>query len=106
MLNQGYTQKRKESKKMRLAEAKTYKEYYAIVEIDGILRNMVTSKGITKFGYIDESDILAFEKQENAERWIKNHSYKGMSFKYEIVKIWNSKVTKYRWEIKTNKLPV
>ena len=91
---------------MRLAEAKTYKEYYAIVEIDGFLRNMVTSKGITKFGYIDEGDILAFEKQENADWWIKNHSYKGMTCKYKIVKIWNSKETKYRWEIKTNKLPV
>ena len=58
---------------MRLAEAKTYKEYYAIVEIDGILRNMVTSKGITKFGYMDEGNILVFENTKNAERWIKNH---------------------------------
>ena len=87
---------------MRLAETKTYKEYYAIIEIDGILRNMVASKGITKFGYMDEGDILVFEKQKNADRWIKNHSYKGMSCKYEMVKIWNSKETKYRWEIKTN----
>ncbi len=85
---------------MRLAEAKTYKEYYAIVEIDGILRNMVTSNDITKFGYMDEGDISVFENTKNAERWIKNHSYKGMSCKYEIVKIWNSKETKYRWEIK------
>ncbi len=86
---------------MRLAEAKTYKEYYAIVEIDGILRNMVTSKNATKFGYIDEGNILVFEKKKNAEQWIKNNSYKGMSKNYKIVKIWNSKETKYKWEVKT-----
>ena len=91
---------------MRLAEAKTYKEYYAIIEIDGVLRNMVTSNGMTKFGYMDEGDILVFENTKNANHWIKNHSYKGMTCKYKIVKIWNSKETKYRWEIKTNKLHV
>ena len=92
---------------MRLAEAKTYKEYYAIIEIDGILRNMVTSKDVTKFGYMDEGNILVFEKKKNAELWIKNNSYKGMSLKYKIVKIWNSKETKYRWEVKAgNKMAV
>ena len=92
---------------MRLSEVKAYKEYYAIVEIDGFLQNMVTSKGVTKFGYMDEGDILVFEKTKNAEQWIKIHSYKGMSCKYEIVKIWNSKETKYKWEVKTgNELAV
>lgn len=55
---------------------------------------------------MDEGDILVFENTKNANQWIKNHSYKGMTCKYKIVKIWNSKETKYRWEIKTNKLPV
>ncbi len=88
---------------MRLAEAKTYKEYFAIVEIDGILRNMVTSKDVTKFGYMDEGNILIFDKKKDAKKWIENHSYNGMRQKYEIVKIRNSKETKYRWEVKITK---
>ena len=85
---------------MRLAEAKTYKEYYAIIEIDGVLRNMVASKGITKFGYMDEGNILVFDTKKKANEWIEKHSYKGMTVKYEIVKIENTKETKYRWEVK------
>ena len=82
---------------MRLSEAKTYKEYYAIIEIDGILRNMVASKGITKFGYMDEGNILVFDTKKKAKEWIEKHSYKGMSYKYKIE---NTKDTKYRWEVK------
>lgn len=85
---------------MRLVEGKTYKEYYVIIQVDGILRNVVTSKGITKLGYTDEGNILIFDEKKNAKEWIERHSYKGMSFKYEIAKIWNSKETKYRWERK------
>lgn len=85
---------------MRLAEAKTYKEYYAIVEIYGVLRDMVASKGATKFGYMDEGNILVFCKKKDAIEWIQKHSFKGMTEKYEVVKIWNSRETKYRWEIK------
>ena len=29
----------------------------------------------------------AFESKENAQEWIKKHSYKGMSFKYEVVEV-------------------
>lgn len=86
---------------MRLTEGKTYKEYYVIIEEDGILRNIVASKGITKFGYIDEGNILIFDKKKNAKEWIEKHSYKGMSVIYIISKIWNCRETKYRWEIKS-----
>jgi len=84
---------------MRLAEAKTYKEYYGIIEIDGILRNMVASKGTTKFGYMDEGNILVFDTKKKANEWIEKHSYKGMTCKYEVAKITNSKETGYRWEV-------
>ena len=86
---------------MRLAEGKTYKEYYVIIEKDGILRNIVASKGITKLGYMDEGNILIFDKKKNAKEWIEKHSYKGMSVTYIISKIWNCRETKYRWEIKS-----
>ncbi len=85
---------------MRLADAKTYKEYYAIIEIDGVLRNIVAAKGVTKFGYMDEGNILVFDTKKKAKEWIEKHSYKGMSYKYKIVKIENTKDTKYRWEVK------
>ena len=80
---------------MRLAEGKTYKEYYVIIEKDGTLRNIVASKGITKLGYMDEGNILIFDKKKNVKEWIEKHSYKGIS------KIWNCRETEYRWEIKS-----
>ena len=82
---------------MRLAEGKTYKDYYVV--IDGILRNICKSSGSTKLGYTDSNDILIFEKKKDATTWIEKHSYKGISFKYEVAKITNSKETGYRWEI-------
>lgn len=85
---------------MRLAEAKTYKEYYAIIQVDGFLRNVIATKGITKFGYMDEGNILVFDKKKDAADWIERNSYKGMSWEYEIVQIWNSRETRYRWEVK------
>lgn len=72
---------------MRLAEGKTYKEYYVIIEKDGTLRNIVASKGITKLGYMDEGNILIFDKKKNVKEWIEKHSYKGMSVTYIISKI-------------------
>ena len=49
---------------MRLAEGKTYKDYYVVIEIDGILRNIRKSSGSTKLGYTDANDILIFEKKK------------------------------------------
>ena len=34
-------------KHMRLAEGKTYKDYYVVIEIDGVLRNICKSSGST-----------------------------------------------------------
>ena len=82
---------------MRLAEGKIYKDYYVVIE--GVLRNICKSSGSTKLGYTDANDILIFEKKKDATAWIEKHSYKGMSFKYEVAKITNSKETGYRWEI-------
>ena len=84
---------------MRLAEGKTYKDFYVVIEIDGVLRNIRKSSGSTKLGYTDANDILIFEKKKDATAWIEKHSYKGMTCKYEVAKITNSKETGYRWEV-------
>ena len=52
----------------------------------------------TKLGYTDEGYILVFEKKGEAKKWIEQHS--ATSSKYEIVKIWNSRETGYRWNVK------
>jgi hypothetical protein len=86
---------------MRLGEAKTYKDYYVVVEIigNGVCRSLVTNHGSTKLGYMDQNEILVFEKKKDAKEWIEKHSYTGMSFKYEIGKITNLKETNWRWEV-------
>ena len=84
---------------MRLAEGKTYKDYYVIIEIDGVLRNIRKSSGSTKLGYTDANNILIFEKKKDAIAWIEKNTYKGMSKRYEVAKITNSKETNYRWEV-------
>ena len=38
---------------MRLADGKTYKDYYVVIEIDGVLRNIRKSSGSTKLGYTE-----------------------------------------------------
>lgn len=82
---------------MRLAQGKTYKDYYVVIEIDGISRNICKNSGSTKLDYTDANDILIFEKKKDATAWIEKHSYKGISSKYEVAKITNSKETGYRW---------
>ena len=84
---------------MRLADGKTYKDYYVVIEIDGVLRNICKSSGSTKLGYTDANNILIFEKKKDAIAWIENNSYKGMLKKYEVSKITNCKETNYRWEV-------
>ena len=86
---------------MQLKDGKIYKEYYAIVKIYGIVRELVTVPyGGTKLGCINEGNIKIFERKKDANEWIKKNSYGGMSHKYEIVKLWNDKQTRYRWETK------
>ena len=54
---------------------------YVIVEIDGIIRSCVCKNNkADKYG-----DPKLFETKEEAQRWIDKHSYKGMSYKYEII---------------------
>lgn len=56
---------------------------YKIIEIDGIWR-----AAICKNNKADKYGVpKIFESKKAAANWIEKHSYKGMSFKYEIVEI-------------------
>ena len=92
---------------MKLKDAKTYKEYFAIAEYSGDFigfrtQNYTAPSGTfintTKLGRIDEGYILVFEKKGEAKKWTEQHS--DTSSKYEIVKIWNSRETGYKWRVK------
>lgn len=53
---------------------------YIIIEDDGIMRVIINTKGkADKYG-----DAKLFNTKKSAEKWIDVHSYKGMSFHYEI----------------------
>ena len=53
---------------------------YIIIEVDGIMRTIIDNKGkANKYG-----DAKLFNTRKSAEKWIDVHSYKGMSFHYEI----------------------
>ena len=53
---------------------------FHVCEVDGFIRSAIDVKGKpNKYGTPKE-----FKTKAEAEKWIKNHSYKGMSFKYEI----------------------
>ena len=53
---------------------------YKVVEIDGIWVACVCKNNkADKYG-----DPKLFETYKDAEKWINKHSYKGMSFRYEI----------------------
>ena len=92
---------------MKLKDARTYKEYFAIAEYSGNFigfrtQNYTAPNGTfistTKLGHTDEGYILVFEKKGEAKKWIQQHS--DTSSKYEIVKIWNSRETGYKWDVK------
>ena len=88
---------------MKLKDAKTYKEYFAIAEyysgiFIGFRTQNYTAPSTTKLGYTDEGYILVFEKKGEAKKWTEQHS--DTSSKYEIVKIWNSRETGYKWRVK------
>ena len=46
---------------------------------------------------------MRMTREELKEKWFpswnEKHSYKGMTCKYEVAKITNSKETGYRWEV-------
>lgn len=48
----------------------------------------------TKYGYMN---LRIYKK--NAIAWIEKNSYKGISKKYEVARITNSKETNYRWGV-------
>ena len=56
---------------------------YRIIEVDGFIRSYIcTDNKPDKYGIPKE-----FKTLKNAKTWIERHSYKGMSFKYEIEKV-------------------
>lgn len=53
---------------------------YIIIENDGIMLSIINTKGkADRYG-----DAKLFNTRKSAEKWIDIHSYKGMSFQYEI----------------------
>ena len=56
---------------------------YRVVEVDGIIRACVCKNNkADKYGTPKD-----FKTKEDAQNWIDCRSYKGMSFKYEIVEV-------------------
>ena len=56
---------------------------YRVVEVDGIIRACICKNNAAdKYGIPKN-----FETKEDAQNWINCHTYKGMSFKYEIIEI-------------------
>ena len=54
---------------------------YIIVENDGFFRSQIDVKGKpNKYG-----EAKLFDTEEAAYKWIDKHSYKGMSFRYEVL---------------------
>jgi proteasome assembly chaperone (PAC2) family protein len=84
-------------KQLKIKEAKQYSYYFIIydnVDMGGIVAS--GSKGIYTTKYLnDDKDILIFYDEKEAKQWIKNHTYKGMTSKYDIKKIEHDK----RWSI-------
>ena len=53
---------------------------FRVCMVDGFLRSAIDDKGKpNKYGKPKD-----FKTKEEAEKWIKKHSYNGMSWKYEI----------------------
>ena len=59
------------------------KKMYHICMVDRTFRALIDVKGKpNKYGI-----PKVFETKDAAESWIKKHSYKGMSWKYEICEV-------------------
>ena len=53
---------------------------YKIIFVDGIYRASISKQNrVDKYG-----EPRLWKTKEEAEHWIERHSYKGMSFHYEI----------------------
>ena len=56
---------------------------FKIIYVDGIYRASIDKKNnINKYG-----DPRLWKTRDEAEHWIERHSYKGMSFHYEIKEV-------------------
>ena len=56
---------------------------FHIIEVDGFIRSCICENNkADKYG-----EPKNFKTIEDAKEWIKKHSYKGMSHRYEIVKV-------------------
>lgn len=56
---------------------------YRIIEVDGFIRAYICKDNkADKYGIPKD-----FKTLKDAKNWITHHSYKGMSFKYEIEKV-------------------
>ena len=56
---------------------------FKIIYVDGIYRASIDKKNtINKYG-----EPRLWKTREEAEHWIERHSYKGMSFRYEIKEV-------------------
>ena len=56
---------------------------YYVVEVDGIIKSYICKNNkADKYG-----EPKLFETKERAQEWIDRHSYKGMSWKYEIEEV-------------------
>ena len=53
---------------------------YKVIQVDGIIRSCINKKG--KPSKYEEPKI--FDSAESAGKWIDKHSYKGMSWSYQI----------------------
>jgi len=54
-----------------------------VIKVDGWIRACIcTDNKADKYGKPKE-----FKTRKDAQRWIDEHSYKGMSFKYEISEV-------------------
>lgn len=55
---------------------------YNVVWVDGFMRACIDEKGkANKYG-----KPKLFKTKKDADAWVKKNSYKGMSFRYEVVK--------------------
>lgn len=56
---------------------------YKVVKVDGWLRQQICTDGkASKYG-----KAKLFKTEKEAQKWIDEKSYKGMSYKYEIVEV-------------------
>lgn len=54
---------------------------FKVVEVNGFIRAQIDTKGNpNKYG-----EPKVFQTEKDAKKWIEKHSYKGMSFCYEII---------------------